>query len=42
MTDEEIRKLFKEVEDLKNQNNQLKRNMNEVLKLLQKIYVEVQ
>jgi len=42
MTDEEIRKLFKEVEDLKNQNNQLKRNMNEVLKLLQKIYAEVQ
>lgn len=42
MTDEEIRKLFKEIEDLKYQNDQLKRNIVEILKILRKIYDEVQ
>lgn len=42
MTDEEIRKLFKEIEDLKSQNVQLKRNMIEILKILRKINAEIQ
>lgn len=42
MTEEEIRKLFKEIEELKRQIDQLKRNYTEILKILRKIHDEVQ
>jgi len=42
MTEEEIRKLFKEIEELKRQIDQLKRNNTEILKILRKIHDEVQ
>ena len=42
MTEEEIRKLFKEIEELKRQIDQSKRNNIEILKILRKIHDEVQ